>query len=421
MRTTSTSRSLLFIAAGALLAWFPEARADVIHLKNGRKMEGTIVGRDDKWVQVKTVHGTIRIPARDVVDVEGKPLPAPRPEKPAPASQPTSPAATPAPQVDAGKHREVADLLAKLLAAEAPPADEDRRLWAEEERRALEVKLRALGAEGALYLVDLCASDAKLRPAATRLLPLAVEMADERCGPRALALATSKEAGLAERRAALAFLGEIGALDQASELVSRLGDPAIGETAGRAIERALEVDAAGARKLYEERGIFPKADARTKTWRAIVQALDGKDPTSVSRARLCFTIVVATAWSDDAVLDLAHALPTKPPERVPVDHAFFIYGLVRRAANGKLEERVIDEVFTWSDDGPVTRASVAKLCGRLKARDRVPWLLQELDDDAAPCREAAVGALREISGLPYRTKSEWLLWWEKAKPRTREG
>lgn len=60
-----TSLALALLAAGAGLA-----RADVVHLSNGRTIEGRVVEEDTSRVVVKTPAGRVTIPRRDVACVE---------------------------------------------------------------------------------------------------------------------------------------------------------------------------------------------------------------------------------------------------------------------------------------------------------------------------------------------------------------
>jgi hypothetical protein len=56
-----------FLLFGALAA---ASRADVIHLTDGRTVEGTIVDSSREWVELKSRYGTIRIPQKEIASIE---------------------------------------------------------------------------------------------------------------------------------------------------------------------------------------------------------------------------------------------------------------------------------------------------------------------------------------------------------------
>lgn len=74
MRTRSWTRGLLAVVAGAWLA--AAAGADVIHYRDGRKVEGEIVERTATHIKVKTDFGTVKIAHADIERIEERLTPA---------------------------------------------------------------------------------------------------------------------------------------------------------------------------------------------------------------------------------------------------------------------------------------------------------------------------------------------------------
>ncbi|HTE04600.1 MAG TPA: hypothetical protein VK824_00275 [Planctomycetota bacterium] len=72
-------RSTVFAAVRVLVVavlWCGLARADVVHLKDGRTVEGQITARTDSELTVKTDFGTIVVPMSTVASIEEKRTPA---------------------------------------------------------------------------------------------------------------------------------------------------------------------------------------------------------------------------------------------------------------------------------------------------------------------------------------------------------
>jgi hypothetical protein len=59
----------------ALLAWLPASPADILHLASGATVEGEILETDDYGYRVRTVSGTVKLPAEIVTQVEKCPSP----------------------------------------------------------------------------------------------------------------------------------------------------------------------------------------------------------------------------------------------------------------------------------------------------------------------------------------------------------
>ena len=125
------------------------------------------------------------------------------------------------------------------------------------------------------------------------------------------------------------------------------------------------------------------------------------------------------AWSQALVDGLAQVWGTPPLTQALQDEA----EAVRWAAVGALrrtEPKAIDalpaliEVLAENENVKVRQAAAAALGGiGPEATEAIPALIQALEDEDAQVREAAIGALKNITGQDFGLPGLWRQWWKE--------
>ncbi len=77
---------------------------------------------------------------------------------------------------------------------------------------------------------------------------------------------------------------------------------------------------------------------------------------------------------------------------------------------GERARQILIEVLQSRDDE--LKIAAARALGRRKEAEAIAPLIELLDEDAAELRDAAMAALREISGERFRNEAQWRHWAE---------
>lgn len=386
------------------------AEEKVFHLKNGRRVRGDLVEETTTAYVVKTAGGRVTLVRDDVTRIEAAETPKGvlEPERRKPSregSEPSSPTrperpvreARPAPvKIDAEVAEKVREIAKAVLTNTISREVEDR----------VEEGLVALGAEGALATIDLLIRDSSYhsRPGTGALIASVRRTADARiCPLLGELLAKGTTAGV--RRYALALIGQFRCLESVPAVVELFADDALGANAADATLPCFTPPAT--EEKQEARKGYAAAVA------AVTSSVLSRNPLVAGRASKAFSELVSRATSDDIVTRIKH-----DAVRAPAAREAFLLGLLARASRGiPPGPEVLRYVSGWlSDVEPPVRVAAARLMGRVKDRDNVLNLIEMLADSDEPCRRAALGALREISGVSaFTTADEWRTWWKANK------
>gem|GEM_PF-6193696 len=394
---------------------FSAARADVVHLRNGGRIEGRIVSETDAAVVVSSEGGRVTVPRAQVASVVRKPasVPAPTvadgaappPARPAPAdgAVPGSDAAETA--AEEPKAPEGGEKPASAAPKPAPrtPADIERL------RRTIAAMMERVGTEGAPTREAFATALTGLGPDATplllemlprldsmdRLLPAVTAIAAAPTPEAESALVRLAGADEAERRHVAAFgLGQCGGLGAVPVLGRLLLDPA-------------DIVRYSAREaLVNLKARQPGPEATRTVLRALESA---RGPAR----REC--LLLLAQLDDPAGLDAVEDAAARAEGE---DRAEFWKALGRMGdprAVSFLRRRL------GSEDAAERRLAVDALAGHRRVTAVVPLLLGCLDDEAPPVRAAALQALGQLAGKDLGPEaSDWRAWWEDERRAVEE-
>ncbi|MBI3272245.1 MAG: HEAT repeat domain-containing protein [Planctomycetes bacterium] len=427
------------VASAILLAGLlgaSTARADIIQLKNGARLEGRIVKQDERVLVVEIAGGRMEIRREDVASIK---VVAPREAAPnaAPSSRSTRPTSAPTEPDDPSATeqgteprlpREFADLLVRAASAPA------------EERASVVARLAELGSPAPAAVVEALRASGST-PRTLVLLDCLARIG----GEKAVAALRSRENDPNKDIAAAAQAGLRTAIAGGTA-----DDPFESYRAGDADER-IGLLTAGAGKptarfvpvllaALASQDYFPRREAlRTlKAWlaaarqpappeagrvgpdgRPVSPAVGTPNPAGAAREAIDALLQAAARAPEAEALGLCATLSQIGEAPIPGLLAGYVRQgppAVRAAAlRGLGECHAASESPTilkaLEDSGPLVRTEAAIALGKLRGAGAVTPLIQLLLDPEPAVRAAATRALQQITGMSLPESHEaWEAW-----------